>query len=348
MPIRRLKNRSTSPELPTVKNPAFSRKNGPLLREEQGEPIEVHLLIVDFDLRKVGVDSGVKREAWRDAVFHIAANVVIHLGVDRRDARLQRVAQPERRDAEIAQCRRLHAGHRASQRQTIEVELPGNRRPKRALVLAADVALEVDAPRLIGARGIPQRAERDRELGGPALIGGLRAHLPRRVPVDVESSAAAARLHLAAALTTAALAFVGDLGVVLDAGRIGAEHEPVLTIAIGVHDHLEAVGVVQRRIAARVRHDDAGRIAVVHDRTDIERVVGEDHADLGPLGHRLTLVGLLLGEPGDRSGLRPGRIAEDVTIERRRLWRARRGGDIRGRGRRVDAAAAGCAAATRA
>jgi hypothetical protein len=28
MPMRRLKNRSTSPGLPTLKKPAFSRKNG--------------------------------------------------------------------------------------------------------------------------------------------------------------------------------------------------------------------------------------------------------------------------------------------------------------------------------
>src|SRR5688500_19186053 len=96
------------------------------------------------------------------------------------------------------------------------------------------------------------------------MLARLRAHLPRRVPVDVESRAAAAGLPLAAALPAAALALIGDLTVVLDAGRIGAEHEAVLTIAIGVDDHLEAVGVVERRVAARVGDDDARRIAVVH------------------------------------------------------------------------------------
>ncbi len=119
-----------------------------LLREEQREAIEVDLLIVDFDLREVGVDGGIERQARRDAVFQVAAEIVIGLGVDRRDAGLERVAERIGRDAEVAQRRRLHAGHRAGQRQAIEIELPRNRRPVGALVAAADVALEVDAPRL--------------------------------------------------------------------------------------------------------------------------------------------------------------------------------------------------------
>ena len=69
---------------------------------------------------------------------------------------------------------------------------------------------------------------------------------PRAVPVDVEAGAGAAGLHLAAAQPAAALPFVGDLAVVLDTGGVGAEHEAVLPIAIGVDDHLEAVGVVER------------------------------------------------------------------------------------------------------
>ena len=175
------------------------------------------------------------------------------------------------------------------------------------------------------ARRIAQRAERNRELGGPALVGDLRAHRPRAVPVDVEARARAARLHLAEAEAAAALPFVGHLAVVLDAGGIGAEHEAVLPIAIGVDDHLEAVGVVHRRVAPRIRDDDAGWIGVVHHRADVERVGGEHDPHFGALRHRLPFVGLLLPEGGDRRGLRPGRIAEHVAIERRRLSRLRGG-----------------------
>ena len=124
----------------------------PLLREEQREAIEVDLLIVDLDLREVGVDGRVERQARREAVFQVAAEIEIGLGIDRALAGRERVAERVRRDAEVAQRRRLHAADRSGQRQPIEIELPRNRRPVGALVAAADVALEIDAPRLRGAR----------------------------------------------------------------------------------------------------------------------------------------------------------------------------------------------------
>ena len=55
MPMRRLKKISASPDCPTANSPAFSRKNGPLLGEEQIEAVEVDLLLVHLDLREVGV-----------------------------------------------------------------------------------------------------------------------------------------------------------------------------------------------------------------------------------------------------------------------------------------------------
>ena len=69
MPIRRLKNISTCPLVPTAKSPAFSRKNGRFSGEEQVEAIEIDLQIVDFDLREVGVERPVQRQARRQAVF---------------------------------------------------------------------------------------------------------------------------------------------------------------------------------------------------------------------------------------------------------------------------------------
>ena len=181
---------------------------------------------------------------------------------------------------------------------------------------------------------IAQRAERNRELRGPAVLGDLRAHRPRRVPVDVEARAGAAGLPLAEAKPAAALPFVGDLAVVLDAGRVGAEHEPVLPIAIRVEDHLEAVGVVQRRVAARIGDDDARRIGVVEHRADVERVRREHDPHFRSLRRRLPFVGLLLPEGRDRRRLRPRGIAEHIAVDGRRLCRASRGRDVRGGGRR--------------
>ena len=65
----------------------------PLLREEQVEAIEVDLLIVDFDLREVGVDGGVERQARRELYFTSPPKSQVGLGIDRRYAR-RRAALP--------------------------------------------------------------------------------------------------------------------------------------------------------------------------------------------------------------------------------------------------------------
>ena len=115
------------------------------------------------------------------------------------------------------------------------------------------------------AGGIAQRPERNRELGASSRVVGHRvrtvqapSQLRLKPPTRTRRTAAAPPPRPAAALP-----FVGHLAVVLDAGRVGAEDEAVLAVAVGVEDHPEAVGVVERRVAARVGHDDARRVAVV-------------------------------------------------------------------------------------
>ena len=185
--------------------------------------------------------------------------------------------------------------------------------------MAPDDALEVDAPRLGAAGREAQRLERNGELGAPANLGDAGSHLPGAVPVDVEAAPRPRGLLTSAGQPAAALPFEGDLPVVLDAGGIGAEDEAVLAVAVGVEDDPEAVHVVERRVAARVRDDDGGRLAVVHHRTDVERVPGEDDPDLGPLRRRIALDRQLLEEPIDRRRRGPGRIAQHVAVEGRRL-----------------------------
>ena len=273
-PIRRLKNRSTSPGLPTEKKPAFSRKNG-------------------------------------------------------RFADLVDLPEHVRNQLEVAERRWLQAPDRARDRHPIEVELPRDGGPVGFLVLAADVALEIDAPHLVRGRRVTQGLERDGELGHPAELRGLGAHFPRAVPVEVES-APRSRL-LVAGQTAAALAFIGDLSVVLHTRGVGAEDEPVLDVLEGVEDHPEAVRVVERAVAPRVRDDDLRRIAVVAHDPDEQGVAGEDQPHLGALGDRLAFVGLVLLEPGNRRCLLPDRIRKHVPVDRRGFRHGRGAG-----GRTVD------------
>ena len=50
-----------------------------LLRKEQVESRQVHLLLVDLDLREVGVVGEVGGEALGDAVLHVDADVAVEV-----------------------------------------------------------------------------------------------------------------------------------------------------------------------------------------------------------------------------------------------------------------------------
>ncbi len=132
----------------------------------------------------------------------------------------------------------VQAGQGAGLGQAKQVELPGQRRPVSRFVAAADGAAEVQPPGLrLLAVGKAQIAERDTELGAPAIVTTPGGDLPRAIPVEIEPA------HRRA--TAAALTFTGQLAVIFLAGRIGAEDEAVLSIQVGVEDHLEAVGLIQ-------------------------------------------------------------------------------------------------------
>ena len=287
----------------------------PLLGKEKIEAVEVDLLIVDLHLREVGVDRAVERQARRHVVLDVEARIAEEVGVGRGDAGFDRVAEDVGRRREVADRGHLQAGHGPGEREAIQGVLARDGRPERALVAAADVPLEVHAPDLIGAAREAQRPERDRELRRPAGAVDGRAHFPRRVPVQVEAGARARHLRLARPEAAAALALIRDLTVVLDAGRVRAEDEPVEAVAVRVEDHPEAVGVVERRVAPRVRHDDRVGLAVVAHHPDVERVGGVDDPHLRPLRRRLPLVRLLLPEIGDGRGRLPRGVADHLAVE---------------------------------
>ena len=56
-------------------------------------------------------------------------------------------------------------------------------------------------------------------------------------------------------------------------------------------------------------------VAVVADDADIERVGGGSEVDLGPLGGRLSGIGVLLDEPAGWCDPGPGRVVENITVE---------------------------------
>jgi len=58
-----------------VKEACALEEEGPLLREEQAEPREVHLFLVCFDLREVGVVRDVGGNVRRHAVFRVEADL---------------------------------------------------------------------------------------------------------------------------------------------------------------------------------------------------------------------------------------------------------------------------------
>ena len=296
----------------------------PLLGEEQVEPVQVDLLVVDFHLGKIGVDRGVERQARGDAVLEVGA-----AGAERDRAAFGSIVAGEdladhvRRELEVAgeSDRWQHAVELPRHRDAIEVVLARQRRPVGRFVAAANVALEVHAPGLLCTVGITNGPERDGELGAPADLGGRRAHLPGAVPVDVEPAAAAAVEPAASASPeqAPAAALVGHLTVVFLARRGRAEHETVLPVAERVEHDLKAVGVVHRRIAAAVADDDGGRVGVVADHSEVDRVVREHDPHLGALGGGTAFVRGALDEAAHRFRGSPRGVAQHVAVERGRL-----------------------------
>ena len=70
-----------------------------LLGEEQVEARQVDLLLVGFDLREVGVDGEVPRQARRHAVLHVEAGVVV--AIERHVRQLVEVRERVRLDANV-------------------------------------------------------------------------------------------------------------------------------------------------------------------------------------------------------------------------------------------------------
>ena len=308
-------------------------EEGPLLGEEEVEPGEVDLLVVHLHLGEVGVVGEVHVEARGDADLGVHAEIGVRLHLDFGGVVAAGRSERVGRDLEVPGAAEFQPVQFARRGEPVEVVDPRHRRPVVLLALAADVAVEVEPPGL-RARSVAERPQRDRELGGPALVRHLGGHPPARVPVHVESAAGpGASAHLrSSASAPATAAGVAQLAVVLEPRRGGPKDEAVLEVVVGVEDDPEGVRVLQIGVAPGVGGDDARRIAVVEHRADIDRLVVEEDPDFSALGGGLALEGFGLHEVGQRLGGRPDVFVEPA-VDGRRLERGKGAADA-GAGRR--------------
>ena len=73
------------------------------------------------------------------------------------------------------------------------------------------------------------------------------------------------------------------LSVVLDAERIGAEHERVLPVVEGVEQDANRVGVAEIGVAAALADQNVLGLGVEADQRDVEVLAIEQKANLGSL-----------------------------------------------------------------
>src|SRR5437763_205729 len=124
-------------------------------------------VLIDLDLREVGVVREVEGETGRHAILDLAAYLPppAGLGIDRVVAFHAR--KRVWRDRPHPAGRHLDTLQRPGTRHLHQTELARNEGPKRLFVLAADRAHEVESPRLPLTGAMAQRRERDAELGVP-------------------------------------------------------------------------------------------------------------------------------------------------------------------------------------
>jgi hypothetical protein len=248
--------------------PGIFQEERPLLREEEIEAVQIHLLLVDLDLCEVGVDGRVQGQARRHAVLGVKADVPEELRVAVRRAALPRLAKRVRYEREVPLDGEIEADQNARKRHAHQVELNRKRRPERRLLPSPDRPLKIHAPFAVFARLVSQCLERNLELRRPTGFRGCRSDFPRAVPIQIESAAGPANLSSAGAAASATttervvVAFPVHLAVVFECCGRRREDEPVLAVPICIQHDAKAVGVLERRVTARVGRRHPGRISI--------------------------------------------------------------------------------------
>src|SRR5437588_670252 len=128
-------------------------------------PLRLAVLLVDVDLREVGVVREVEGEALGEAVLGVEPALRFARRTGARGEVPLRIAQRVRREHGQPLRRDLPELDRSRAREAIEIELAGNERPIGVLALAADAARDVEPPRLLAAVAVAKRRVGNPEFG---------------------------------------------------------------------------------------------------------------------------------------------------------------------------------------
>ena len=290
----------------------------PLLGVEEWEAGQVDLFVVHFRLGEVGVDGHVQVEARRDSVLEIETRVGLEGAAGR--APFQHAAAAagrERSDPQVqSSVQASHPVQAAGQADARDSVGLRHRRPEGLLVLAPDVAHDVEAPALGVGVGKAKGDQGNGDLGHPAVGADPSRHVPHSVPVPVDVG----RGHSDAR----ALAFVEDLLVQLRAQRVGREHVRRARVLEGVQHDLDVVFLQDAlRVPPHLGGGEgvAGPVVGGHAQVEGLGVVEDPH--LGALARGRSLVGLLLHERRRQPGGAPCGLVQHA-VQARRLGGGRR------------------------
>ena len=281
------------------------------LREEQREAVEVHLARVDLGVGEVRVEGERTCYGRRQLVEDVEGGIerrevlVVDIGCARHrvhdplavaeaaDRAARHDVESEAADVALdarESARLRHVGR--------ELVLPP-RSPAALLVDAPHVAHHVEAPgRRLGVER--ERLERERELAGPALGVHSRFRVPDAVPLDL------GRL------------IILDDALVARAVRVGREHVTVPLVMERVDRDQDAVVGALAGVAPHYLPNQLLRLGIPGAHRDVEKLVVEQHSDVGRVGGLGAFVRALLRERAERGGVLPGRVFDAPVDLRRR------------------------------
>ena len=278
--------------LPELENPGILQKEIALFRKEQAESCEVHLLLVGFHLREVGVDREVPRQATRDAVFHVEAHICV--GADVHARGLAGAPEHVRFQADVvAGPDPLQTRERPRQRDPLQIVDAWQGRPEAVFVSAPDPPLEIHAPGLLIGAAEAQRPEWNHDLRVPPRLRDPRLHVPQRVPVLVDFPPLVDRLR-----------------VPLRAVRVRREHIAVPLVVERVQDDLEIVAGVTVEVLRQFAGEDVEGFAIVCEHPEVKVGGVVQHAHLGIFRGGLSFAGIALYETARRRRAGPIRFIE--------------------------------------
>src|SRR5207249_1642120 len=169
-------------------NAGIFEKEVALFGEEEIEACQVHLLLIDLDLREIRAVCAVERERRCDTVFEVHTTVVVGvcLCCAIYGAGLSETRRGERFYFQVAPLMyALEPLQRAGLRNSGHAESNGDRRPETLFVSADDEAAEVHAPLLRGLFCETQCLEWNHEFGDPAFLVDGDLDVPGSFPIVI-------------------------------------------------------------------------------------------------------------------------------------------------------------------